>query len=150
MEPVCRHPGLPRWFSAKESACWCRRHSKLRFDPWVGKIPSRRKWQPTLVFLPEKSHGQRSVAGHNPCGHRVGHDWATEQARLKKKYQETKFCWPNSVVFNSWGWMEGLDWQSHEDPRAAGIEAALQGTGKASYRGRGSACWAGKNPESSL
>ena len=43
---------LPRWFSGKEPTCQCRRH---RFDPWVRKSPWRRKWQPTLVFLPGKS-----------------------------------------------------------------------------------------------
>ena len=42
---------LPRWCSGKESACQCRRLSRRGFDPWVGKIPWRRKWQPTLVFL---------------------------------------------------------------------------------------------------
>ena len=36
--------------------------------PWVGKIPWRRKWQPTLVFLPGKFHGERSLAGYSPCG----------------------------------------------------------------------------------
>ena len=39
---------------------------KLRFDPWVGKSPWRRKWQPTPVFLPGKSHGQRSLKGYSP------------------------------------------------------------------------------------
>ena len=39
------------------------------FDPWVGKIPWRKKWQPTLVFLPGKLHGQRSLAGYSPRGH---------------------------------------------------------------------------------
>ena len=39
------------------------------FDPWVGKIPWRRKWQPTPVFLPGKSHGWRSLAGYNLWGH---------------------------------------------------------------------------------
>ena len=34
--------GLPRWLSGKESACQCRRQKRLRFDPWVGKIPWRR------------------------------------------------------------------------------------------------------------
>ena len=49
-------------------------------DPWIGKIPWRRKWQPTLVFLPGKSHGQRSLAGYSPGGHkRAGHDFATKQ-----------------------------------------------------------------------
>ena len=49
----------------KESACQCRRH---RFDPWVGKIPWSRKWQPTLVFLPGKFHVQRSLVGNSPRG----------------------------------------------------------------------------------
>ena len=39
-----------------------------QFDPWVGKIPWRRKWQPTLEFLPGESHGQRSLAGYRPWG----------------------------------------------------------------------------------
>ena len=38
------------------------------------KIPQRRKWQPTPVFLPGKSHGQRSLAGYSTWGRRVGHD----------------------------------------------------------------------------
>ena len=50
--------------SGKESACRCRRRG---LDPWAGKIPWRRKWQPTLVFLPGKSHGQRSLVGYSPC-----------------------------------------------------------------------------------
>ena len=37
-----------------------------RFNPWVGKIPWRRKGQPTPVFLPEESHGQRSLGGYSP------------------------------------------------------------------------------------
>ena len=40
------------------------------FDPWVGKIPWRRKWQPTPIFLPEEFHGQRSLAGYNSWGHK--------------------------------------------------------------------------------
>ena len=39
-----------------------------RFDPWIGKIPWRRKWLLTPVFLPEESHGQRSMAGYSPWG----------------------------------------------------------------------------------
>ena len=39
------------------------------FDPWVRKIPWRRAWQPTPVFLPGKFHGQRSLAGYSPWGH---------------------------------------------------------------------------------
>ena len=51
--------GFSRWCSGKESACQCRRPG---FDPWVGKIPWRRKWKPTPVFLLGESHGQRSLA----------------------------------------------------------------------------------------
>ena len=43
--------------------CW-----RPRFNPWVGKIPWRRKWQPTPVLLPGKSHGQRSLVGCSPWG----------------------------------------------------------------------------------
>ena len=40
------------------------------FDPWVGRMPWRRKWQPTPVLLPGKSHGQRSLADCRPRGHK--------------------------------------------------------------------------------
>ena len=59
--------------SGKESACQCRRHKRHRFDPLIGKIPWRRKWQPTPVFLPGESHGQRSLVGYSPWG-RKGSD----------------------------------------------------------------------------
>ena len=49
--------------SGKESACQCRRPG---FDPWVRKIPWRRKWQPTPVFLPGKSHGQMILESYSP------------------------------------------------------------------------------------
>ena len=55
--------GLLRWLSGKESTCLSRR---LGFDPQVRNIPWRRKWQPILVFLPGKSHGQRSLVGYSP------------------------------------------------------------------------------------
>ena len=41
-----------------------------RLDPWVRKIPWRRKWQPTPVFLPGESHGQRSLEGYSSWGHK--------------------------------------------------------------------------------
>ena len=45
--------------SGKEPACQCRRLRRRGFDPWVGKMPWRRAWQPTVKFLPGESHGQR-------------------------------------------------------------------------------------------
>ena len=61
---------LPRWFSGKEFVCQCRRYRRGRFDPWVRKIPWRRKWQTTPVFLPGKPHGQRSLVGYSLWGHK--------------------------------------------------------------------------------
>ena len=60
--------------SGKESACQCRRHRRHRFDPWVRKIPWRRKWQPTLVFLLGKPQRQRSLAGYSP--------WSREESDM--------------------------------------------------------------------
>ena len=54
------------WLCGKESACQCRRRKRLGFNPWAGKIPWRRKWKPTPVFLPQKSHVQRSLVGCSP------------------------------------------------------------------------------------
>ena len=56
------------WLSGKESACQCMGHRRCRYNPWIGKISWRRKWQPAPEFMPGKSHGQRSLAGHSPGG----------------------------------------------------------------------------------
>ena len=48
----------------------CLQCGRPGFDPWVGKIPWRRKWKPTPVFLPGESHGQRSLVGYSPQGHK--------------------------------------------------------------------------------
>ena len=58
--------GFPGGASGKESARQCRRHKRCRFNLWVRKIPLRSSWQPTPVFLPGESHGQRSLAGYSP------------------------------------------------------------------------------------
>ena len=72
--------GLPGWrrrHSGKEPTCQCRRR---RFNYWVRRIPWRWKWQLTPVFLPGKSHGQRSLAGSSPWScERVGHNSVTKQ-----------------------------------------------------------------------
>ena len=61
---------FPGGASGKESALQYRSHRTCEFDPWVMQIPWRRKWQPTPVFLHGKLHGQRSLAGYSPWGHR--------------------------------------------------------------------------------
>ena len=52
--------------SGKEPACQCRRSQRRGFNPWVRKTPWRRAWQPTPVFLPGESYGQRSQVGYSP------------------------------------------------------------------------------------
>ena len=59
--------GFPGGASGKEPSCQCRRRG---FDPSVRKIPWRRKWQSTPEFLPGRSHGQRSLVGYGPQGHK--------------------------------------------------------------------------------
>ena len=58
-------PELPGGSDGKSIYLQCRRP---RFDPWVGKIPWRRKWQPTPVLLPGKFHGRRNLIGYSPWG----------------------------------------------------------------------------------
>ena len=66
----------------KEPACQHRRHRRHRFHPWVRKIPWRRRWQPSPVFWPGKSHGQRSLVGYSSWGHKEWPDLATEHYNL--------------------------------------------------------------------
>ena len=83
--------GFPGWLSGK---CQCRR---CRFNPLVGKIPWRRKWQPIPVFLPGESHGQRSW-------------WATVH-RVTKELDTTEQL-NNSLVLKRWqGVMIHIDWK---------------------------------------
>ena len=63
---ILKDPGT----SAKTPPCQCRKHKRHGFDPWVGKSLWRRKWQQAPVFLPGESHGQRSLEGYSPWGHK--------------------------------------------------------------------------------
>ena len=67
--------GFPGVTGGEEPSCQCRRQKGRGLDPWVGKIPQRRAWQPIPVFLPGESHGWGSMAGYSPQGRkRVGQD----------------------------------------------------------------------------
>ena len=63
---------FPGGASGKELGCQCRLEGRdvLFILTWVGKIPWRRAWQPTPVLLPGESHGQRSLVGYSPWGHK--------------------------------------------------------------------------------
>ena len=73
--------------SGKESACQYMRPKSCKFSPWNGKTPWRTAWQPTRVFLPGESHGQRSLAGYSPYGYKESgmtelHIYLSKEARL--------------------------------------------------------------------
>ena len=73
--------GFPAGASGKDPACQCRRHKRQVFSPWVGRIPWRRAWQPTSIFMPGDARGQSSLAGYSPWGsQRIRHDWATKHS----------------------------------------------------------------------
>ena len=63
-------PGLPWWLSMVKCLSIMR---QTQFNPWVRKIPWRRKWQPTPVFLPGEVHGQRSLEDYSPQGRKESH-----------------------------------------------------------------------------
>ena len=72
LNQVCWHrspqKGIPWWLSGKEISLQCRRHKRRGFNPWVKKIPWRRQWLPTPVFLPGEFHVQRSLVSYSPWG----------------------------------------------------------------------------------
>ena len=85
--------GLRRSCSGRESASQCRRHRSCGFNPWIGNIPWRMKWQFTPVFLPGESCGQRSLADYNPWGHEESD---TTECRRELHSSSTKFLY--------WSW----------------------------------------------
>ena len=89
---VFRHTYRASPVAQRQKICLqCRRHRRGWFDPCVGKIPWSRKWQPTLVFLPGKPCGWRSLVGYSPWSQRVRHNWVTEYAFIKPR--EFKSWW---------------------------------------------------------
>ena len=109
--------GFPGGTVGKESASQCGRCKRHEFDPWVEKIPWRREWQPTPVFLPGRPHGQRSLVGSSPWGHKESD--TTEcvcvneyiHTQLFRKVKDTA---SEQVSALGMGWTEAV---SHEAPR---------------------------------
>ena len=75
---------LSRWLGGEDSAWQCRRLWCNRV--WVGKMPSRRKWQLTPVFLPGECYGRRNLAGSID-----GHDWADDHTHTYVHFQDLKY-----------------------------------------------------------
>ena len=78
---------------------------RLGFNSWVGKIPWKRKWQPTPVFLPGKSHGQRSLVGYSPWGCKRSltqlSNWTTtiSMHHLPPQFPSPCYTWPSNKTF---------------------------------------------------
>ena len=95
--------GLPRWHSGKESTWECRRNKRSSSKPWVRKISRRRKWQPTTLFLPGKSHGERSLVGYSSRGRQ---ELVTTYQLNNNKYKiACKKDWKEKSLF--WGRYNG-------------------------------------------
>ena len=97
--------------SGKEPACQCRRHERLMFNPWVGKIPWSRKWQPTPVLLPGESHGQRSLAGCGPWDHKsqiLLKQLSTAQCKENKKSCCSEMFYETGVMWSQKRHLVGL------------------------------------------
>ena len=96
------HIGI-RWLSGKESVCQCSGHRRCRrrrrcgFKSWVGKIPWRRKWQTSPLFLPGEPHGQRSLVDYSPWGHKQSYTTKHTQKENMKIFTAVLF-----LVVGSW------------------------------------------------
>ena len=113
--------GSLRGSAGKEPACQCRRHKRCGFHLWVGKIPWRRKWRPTPVFLPGTSRGRRSLESSSPWGRRESDTTELAQKAAKNdKLRNPRFSYSSS----SSEWTTQM-FQSWKEPRALRTGSAL-------------------------
>ena len=121
--------GFPRWLSGKESAWQCRRCRRRGFNLWIRKIPWSKKWQPALVFLPGKFHGQRSLVGYSPWGckesdtpQRLNARVHTDKKTDRLTHKHIAYCWGPA-----WGTppmakvMRKEAWHTQRRDRASGV-----------------------------
>ena len=107
-----------RWCSGKEPACQCKGHRRCEFDLWVRKIPWRGKWQPILILLPGKSHGhgQRSLGGYSPQGHKESDVTEHTRAHAHNRAQLEKPCFRTDVLVWKVGYLHQREEGSTLDP----------------------------------
>ena len=102
-EGECLPPGgFPGGAGSEEPFSSCTRHERCGLHPWVGKTPWRRAWQPTPVFLPGESHGQRSLEGCSPRGRKESDMTAIEHASHAVSpvfLNHSHVCVPNSIHY---------------------------------------------------
>ena len=103
--------GLPKWWNGKESIYQCGWHKRCRFNPWFGKMPWKRRCQPTPVFLLAKFHRQESLVVYSPWSHKksntIQHMWWTHvyvwlssfAIHLKLSHNSANQLYPNTKIF---------------------------------------------------
>ena len=117
---IPRQLGFPGGTSGKEPACQRRRRKRRGFHSWVGKMPWRRARQPTPVSLPGESHGERSLAGYSPWGHKESH--TTEVTACTHAPQHT------APTAGSEEEVKSLLTRAKEESRKAGLKLSIQKT----------------------
>ena len=105
----------------------CRKHRRRGFDPWVRKIPWRRKWQPTPEFLSGKSREQRSLAGYSPCGHKESD---TTERLTRHNFRKTEHPQGDGEKLK-WGTWEGEGPEGTLVPEGKFLRLAIFPEGKA-------------------
>ena len=103
--------GLPWWLSGKKICLQCRRPS---FHLWVRKVPWRREWQPTPVFLPGEYHEQRRLACYSPWGCKESDmtEWLT-LCSLYRWENWSKERWRNLSRSTGWLWIHTMGFRYH-------------------------------------
>ena len=88
--------GLPSWFR-----WWsiCLQSERPRFGHWISKIPWRREWLPTPIFLPGETHGQRNLEGYRPQGRKESH--TTERLTLSLSVFTFLLLWVGLYIFSN-------------------------------------------------
>ena len=116
--------------SGNQPTCQRRKRKRRVFSPRVGKIPWRRAWRSMPIFLPGESHGQRSLEGYGPQGHKESDTTKAPQHRHKDCQASalviiSRFFWNRKVTFHrevsceARGWQQGSDHSLlFMDPRA--------------------------------
>ena len=96
--------GFPGDSIDKEPTCQCRRRKRHRFNPWVRKIPWRRKWHPLQCFCLENPMGRRAWRAKSMGFQRVGHDWATKYIHRHPWWRsgQESACQCRGQGFNPW------------------------------------------------
>ena len=119
--PFLRLNNVPLWgflggSDSRESVCNARDPGSIP-DPRVGKIPWRRKWQPTPVFLPGESHGRRNLVGYSPWGHKELD--TTERLTLSLTPQLWDVCRPYPRIEYTWASENGFNTPDSESLQAS-------------------------------